>query len=434
VFETLYKGESVRDRDFDDMAPDDIRRFLTCEVHAPPLHQSFMSDMWRCPRFFLFRDRLGLVPKFSPPCAANLGTFFHAAMESFGVTRETSLPLDVVASAVASVHEKCLLMQEEITQHYTALKHPDLAIPHCEECNRLADMAVTLATVFAMQCRLDPDRYSPVAVERDIEIQVPEIHHTIKMKLDLIIYDKQAKCLLIVDYKTVSSKYTLDEYASGYGYDFQLRTYRYGASRDLTENPLPIPGVNGTTADFPVGGALVGALRKPTIRAKKGQEPKDFLDEVTDYYAGRPDSRPQPKQATKGGNPAFDEEDKPVYVLDKETGQPKLYTRWDHTDKLAQWMQSPPMGYIPVWFREPEFPDELILLTRLAAKAMHSTPTLSNFPRFGKLTGQCSNMFNRVCPYAELCSNQCGHWQGIVDNGFNTGVIHGEDSPALEEN
>lgn len=415
---------------------DDIRRFIAGDAPPYPVHQSFMTDLWRCPRYFVLKNRFGLKPKGQGPTAADIGTFFHKAIE---VLYNGNRPFD---EAVAAVH---LLADEKkvaLTDYYNRAKLSDLGESLCQLVDKSADLGLVMARIYRDEPKnnVDPNRFILVSIEQDIEVWLPEIRHTAKCRLDQVLYCRQSEGLYLWDYKTVSDKQPLSDYASGLEYDFQGRFYRLALSRWLEEHgrDYPIPGLTGksgrplTLADVPVRGLVIAAMNKPSIRQKQGQVFEDFLVECTDYYAGRTDSNPQPKQRTKGGAPAYGDDGEPLWILG-EDGTPKLYPRWDHSLRRAQWVEDPPMQLFLVRFNEEVYPQELRQISSMTARAMRCRPTLSNFPRFGRLTGQCSMMYNRPCPFRELCQKPPSYWQGVVDARFDTGVVHGQDDQSTSE-
>jgi hypothetical protein len=409
-------------------AADHIGRFIAVEPLSPPVHQSFMTDWWTCPRYFLWKNRYGLRLKGQRPTAADVGTFFHKAME---ILAKTGGDLVSATNAVAVLYEE---KKAALEKHFYEIGKPDLAAIIGDDLDRKADLGLLMARIFWKKKPLSEDRFIVLGCETTIETHIDEIKHDAQITIDQLIYCRQSGGLYIHDYKTMGQLMTIEKWRKGAEYDYQGRWYRLVLSRFYEKNgDMPIPGTDKTVGEVPVLGFLVSAMERPTIRMKREQSIDEFLQECFDYYEGRADQNPQPKQSTKKGEPAFDEEGKPIWIVDKETGEPKLYHRWDHTDKQFQWMDRPPMDHIMVRFNEPLFPDELLMIATLTGKAMNAAPTLSNFPRFGRLTKACSMMYNKGCPYVKLCSANSYRWQEIIDDDYDTGIIHGQEEPPNDE-
>jgi len=426
--EDSFKGTTQDDQSA--WAQDDIRRFIACEVHSPPIHASFMSDLWFCPFFMLMRDRLGAKRKDAAPSAADTGSFFHKALEYL-------VPGKSLVDATSAVHAMCNDRQRETREHYDSIRKPEKGDYLCEDLDRSADLALVMAQIFNENQTLDPKLFTVVRVEAEVRnLPLPEFRHTGGGRIDLIVYSHHLDGIFIVDFKSVGDRIGLAEYFKSASYNFQGRWYRLLAER-LFKSPewsgVKIEGTKKTLGQVPVLGFIVAAMQKPSISQKKDQSFDDFLEECRDYYAGRDDQNPVRKQRTKAGAPAFDDDGNPLWVMDSDTGEPKLYVRWKHAVRAATWIESPPTALRIVKFDEPVIPQELHLVASMTGRALKCRPTLANFPRCGVLTGGCKNRYNRPCPYADICSSDPRLWQQIVDKNFVLGKIHGQDEPTSEE-
>ena len=400
---------------------DDVRNYVSVPVLSPPVHQSHLSDWWTCPRYYFFRYRLGLVPKMQTPGAKDIGHFFHKALEVLylgGTLMEAS-------SAVGGELDTLERTIRKVCQEKGVL---DVADSTCQRLSEYATQGLLMARIFYERFPIDPDRFSVVHCEIDVEnIPLTEIGHSIGGRLDLMLYCRKTKGLYVFDHKTIAASQNLTEYSEHLSYDFQARLYRRLAIcvTDGTLPPLefkePKTGKRMTTEGLPVLGFVLNGMRKFEFTQKEGQTDDMFLSEILDYYEARQSPHYFKKHADpfkKNGEPrkGVDEDG---FILDVDSGERKKYYHWDHRDKADLWAASPPMQQFLVRFNEPELPDELALILGLVGRAARCRPTTDNFPRLGELTGHCRYFYGRPCTFRKLCPVHPVNWDAIIHGEFN---------------
>lgn len=364
---------------------DDVRKYLSLKVVSPPIRQSNMGNLWACPRFYLFKDRLRLTSR-KYKSAPAIGSMFHLAL---GLRYQGQDSRAASAAITEFVNTERRALHKDCTEH-----GGDTAVLQavCDKLERDADLALVLAEVHWRLHPLETKEFVPMAVELKFDVYMPEAHGQASGTMDLLLYSRSRNGLFICDHKTVGKGKCLTAYSRSAGYDFQARMYRYALTKLLQTDEykdVPIPGTNLTLGQVPVLGFAWNLINKPSITHKRNQTHDDYLNECLEYYTG--------------------------------TGR--------HEDKRDRWLGKPPTKQTLVRFVEPIMSDELWQAASMTARASQCVPRLRNFPRFGKLTHRCRDMFGSECEFGTLCATSPLNWAELVKRDFR--VI--EDEPETEE-
>lgn len=408
----------VTTSDLNKLKPDDIRRYTGLTVYSPCVHQSHLSDWWTCPRYYFMKYRLGLRPKMQLPGALDLGQAAHAALEVLYTTG------DMVEASVA-VNRMMVQKQDSIRAAASDTGQLDRADGLCARIEENAAVGLTLAGLFYNANPLDSNEFRVLKTEFGAEdLTVVGLDAKIGGRIDALIYSRRFHGLFILDFKTVAAKTDLTTYGQHLGYDFQGRWYRILASEILLrERPIEFaePGTDEmlSTADLPILGFMICAMLKPTISQKMDQSLDEFMEELKDYYSAQRGGAHHRKHADPfkmNGEPRKGV-DRDGYMIDDD-GTRKVYYKWDHTDLLSQWQASAPYQVFTVKLNEPILPADVKMIAELVGRASRCLPTVTNFPRFGELTGHCRNMYGRPCQFSRLCSVHPRNWMSIINDEF----------------
>ena len=261
------------------------------------------------------------------------------------------------------------------------------------------------------QFPLDTGAWEVVALEQDYEVKLPAaygIRQPIAGRVDAVLrHLRDPKGLFLLDHKTTSKRPA--DWIRGTALSTQARLYRLLVTAALGE---------------PVLGILYNIVQRPPVRWKSWQTFDDYAAECRDWYLGRCDQHPQPRRHKQGlrsdGTPRSGC-DSEGYILDPETGQRKLYPRWDYSDlaalRASRPEERPMVQYLRI-FHEPPMTDDLQAKLLIAARASRGRPQLGSFPTTGADAGLCNNFYGRSCPFLPLCDADPADWQSVIEAGY----------------
>lgn len=341
------------------LSPRDIRSILPLTVVQPPVRQSNAGHFVQCPRYYLLRDMVGLVPKGTYHSAPEIGVLYHGLMESYvrGLPKQERDDRfnSAVAQAVADARDWGVETGN--------MKKAD---DTCRTIEKDGLVAYAMAEYTWAKAPLNLKRFTPILTEVSLEAEVPGLGVTTKGIVDLLLWDSQSKGYWLYDYKSTSRD--LGAILPTLGFDFQARIYRVLVEEAL-EAGLGLP--NGDVATrAPVRGFAWGYIKVPTIRLKRDQTVEDYCEEVREWY--------------------------------EATGR--------HEDKKAERVMEPVCQTGTMAFTGERYDAELMYVYRMMKEANARTPTLDNFPRLGKLHGMCSGRFGRPCEFLDLCGSPPSEW------------------------
>jgi hypothetical protein len=343
-----------------------------------------------CPRYFLFRWRLGLRPRIDWPDARMRGTMFHLGMEQLSLGKSMDESMHAIA-------EFCRGELEKAKEFYSDDRYDinELAA-FSRELDRRMHLALAMVQVFHAQFKPpDPDRFVVVGLEQKARAVVPGISQVGEGTLDMLLLDRKNECIVIRDYKTMSGTGSVGQYFETLPRNYQFLWYRALAHYWLRANPQEIKVRRKTYKlhELPVSAGIVSVIKEPTITCKQWQVGDDgnidlYLEEVQDYYAAGVTERM--RQGKKGS-----------------TKTPL----WDHRWRADEWAIDPPYGQEVVRFHHSNVvPNTLRLAATRTSRATQCEPTLDNFPDFGQMADKCIDMYGRVCPFLPFCNSTPPQW------------------------
>lgn len=351
----------------EDMAPNAVR-------------QSMVADYAACPRYFLWKDRFGLVRK-GHKSAPFIGQLFHLAM---GAYYKGLAPVQVEQATSGYVQEYINTLVAETESTVVGFDTVDIM----NRVNRDAAKALAMAAVYWKRFPLDSTAYEVIAVEQELTVDLPSPLGRIAGRIDLMLRHKQEPAgLFVVDHKTTSRD--LNTFMSCRSYSTQLRLYRLLAEA-YSERHFGLP----------VHGMIYNLIQRPSIHVKTWQSFNEYLQEMDDWYDGKVDS-----QATE------------VYKTGPKKGLPK--PRWDHSGNVERWALSGlPIRHHVCRYTEQNMPADFSLKLQLVGRACRADASLENFPTLGVDNDRCTDMYGRACPYLPLCSSEDSFYHSIISRMF----------------
>lgn len=379
--------------------PLDLQKYLKLPVLNPPVRQSNIGHYQQCPRYFMFRDRFGLVKK-GYKSAASRGTMVHLVLSML-------LKGHDYRSACRHLNAFVEAESEKLREWGVTGGNPLVADRQVEQVERDGVIAAAMAQIFWERVPFDRSRYEVVSVEQELRLEHP-LHRNAILggTIDLILRDKVENCYLLQDHKTTSLRPR--DYAIALPFDYQVRLYRLMFETALRSGVLGLKRL-------PLRGFIHNVIQVPKITQKNGQSFDDFLQELRDWYDGKDDSIGEK-----------DENDEPI-VFKKGARKGKIVPRWEHSDKLSTWAEAPPFERFLTRFTEPLLSHELKHAILGVATALAKEATDVNFPRMGAASGMCKQHYGRPCEFMPLCSVHPCNWEGIVKRQYDV------DAPTMEE-
>ena len=248
-------------------------RTLT-EVRDVPLHATGMSDLERCPRYFLFRHRAGLVPKGRSSPALDRGTLLHL-MIAERLRGKSQFEAEHAAHEQMRAQSAAVSSQVGPNGYLPNGRTAEEAIKSIES-NGL--VAIAMARAFIKFFQVDKGRISGLTVPPGaVELKLPSGGKA--GTLDAIGLDEKRGEYWIVDHKSC-------------GIDAAL----YARTLPLTAQTLIYPRLLDEASriiDKPVVGICYNIIRTPTIRCSRedGYDLEKYAKRVEEvWYPNTPNA------------------------------------------------------------------------------------------------------------------------------------------------
>ena len=324
---------------------------------VPPLRSSFIEDTERCPRFTLYRNRLGIQTT-GYAGALSTGKLLHHGMK----LRYQGRSLEEQVAAVRRASEACAMELTRAADAAGFLPNGGDLGGTLADMNEDTDKVVAILSLPYWDDLLNWDDYEIVVlpdgtpmIELLIEVKAQGFSTPIVVQPDLVVRHKNTGEIYIVDYKTCSIRTKLRAEAARLS--VQMLLYRFGVQTFL----------DGVLPGSKVVGAFHILIRKPTIKYCPNTKDKggfqSYVKRVQEWYA----------EADAAGE------------------NPLLRTR--------------------DLFSGPLMPVELYVRLRAAHKAATAKADPNTFYKAG---GQACLKYNSVCPYMRLCNTDPVNWPATV--------------------
>lgn len=385
-----------------ELAVDDVRRWMPdwVEVNRPTLHQSSIGAWFRCRFYFLLSEILRIGTK-GYQRTFYIGQLVHLGMAALlrGLTWDEMS--QVVTGAIDEERAKLQAFAEESAQS-------DLAQTISDEVVRDGGLALVLVAVLWAKYGESLTRdYEVIDTESTITADLSD-HGIARMgegRLDVLLRSRSTGMVYILDFKT--SGVSIRSYLEELDLEPQPKFYR-----------LLVESDPATKARGSLGGMIHMVIMKPTIEWKvrpsdkfpQGQSWSEYLEECRDWFEAKDDAIG-----------AFDANGQPVlFKSGPRKGSPK--PRWEHSDKAQRWSDDPPVQPSVRMFLGPVLSGEFRGMAQEVHRAMDMEPTLTNFPRTGKMNWRC-----RGCKFRQLCLSPTSEWAERVDRWFQPRASEGID-------
>lgn len=319
-----------------------------------PVRSSYASDFISCPRYFMFRNRLGLKMRSQGPNAASVGSLYHLMVE--GVMRGQSSEESLRAAS------------QELQAQITAMEEAsgdDGLMPDGTPSERLRadfEQAFSVAQVmfmFADQTFLQApwiksQGWVTLSVEEPIEITLPKIG-TIRCKPDAVLHRPSDDSLAIVNHKTTGKGTAM--LAASYRFCLQPRIERLLVATKYNKN---------------VKFYIHNIIKRPTLKFPSRNSPTfdAYIENVRQWYA----------------------------------------------DETAKNPQSPPLLQSLIATSGPLLDEELAIQLRLAARSCTARLNPAAFFRVGESCN--GKFGNSSCRYLRLCNEAVQFWPDAIKRDY----------------
>jgi hypothetical protein len=337
------------------------------EYRKIPVRSSYVNDLSDCPRKFMLRNRMGLVPKGRPSQVISIGSIYHlmteAALRSFGEVEGDELKNAALSFASQDMNEQVREMEKSMDdQGYlpdgTAIED---ARARLEQSFAIAQVMFEVGFPRFFQSPV-MQGWHPLAVEVPIELKYRRLPATIWCKPDAIFERGEGsdREMMIVSHKTTGKK--TGTLAAMYPMSIQMKIEELCVS-----NAFP---------DHTPRYYVHNLIKRPTLRypAKKYPTFDTYLEACKAWYETQAET----------------DEDNPPLV------QSLMYWPANVMDR------------------------ELHIRLYEAARASTCIPDPDRFYR----SGHCAK-YDRLCPYYNLCNKDPMLWPDLIEKHYD--VVHRED-------
>jgi hypothetical protein len=273
LFHTTAVRTQLTSKDWPDMV--DAAGTPVVPSSKASIRSSNITDFFQCYRLFALRHRLGLRSIYEDSFALARGTVFHDlfSMLAVGYSRQ---------QALFELNKQQVELEDDIT---AAANHMGLLPNGAPVTTRIADLRKELGVGKAMAIwawdnyPLQGDQFEIIHVERLLELVYPTLTSNLRIRLDVLIWNKEENTLWLVDHKTTDSDPR--QKAATLLFNVQLKLYRLVLYGLLKSHPHLFPErVRSAT----VGGMYHNIIKVPGIRQKINEEYPEYVERVfTDY-------------------------------------------------------------------------------------------------------------------------------------------------------
>lgn len=358
---------------FGDRPGAEMARDLFTDVRKPPIRSTPIATFEKCPRKFLYQDKLGLVLKGEYADGLHRGIVFHKVQQALftGLTQEEAL-----ASVATDFRKLCTLaMSEASISGYMpdGTSVEDRLVEMETNYNKARAMSIAFMTFKPFDMSKWEVLTTPegtLCVELLLETKIPGIPVPIVAPCDLALRKIGTNEVWIVDYKTTSTNAKAK--AQALRISAQIKLYRLVLQSHLNDwakiNDYP---------ELTVAGSIHSVVQTTTIKfCRKDPTFDDYIKRVHTWYQEKHDADPD----------------------------------------------NSPMQQLETYFDEPVLGRELYLRLQQQSRASCSDPCLDRFYKAGDYA--CTDFF-RVCQFADLCASSLAAWPDIVARRFK--IAHRED-------
>jgi len=252
----------------------DFWRKYGIRVVQPAIRSSAISTYNECKRKFLYRERLGLVPRGVYSSALFIGTVFHDLLRQYYLgTAVENLPM----LAARHINTTLAKLQEDLDPSGllpNGKAYHEAAAVVDKEGKLGCALACELATRIPIQ--QTRDAYEILSVETVYRIKIRGIKVPLIVQPDLLLRHRKTGALWIPDHKTTSESPT--QRADRLPFSFQPRFYKYvvWAYHEAIRSDDAPPTI--------IGGCLHNIIRKPTIRQKQKETLDEFIRRIHGWF------------------------------------------------------------------------------------------------------------------------------------------------------
>lgn len=340
-------------------------------IRKLPIRSSYIADLRRCPRLFLYRVRLGLRRKGSFSHALSVGTYYHSMMQH---SYEGCTP----PIALTHVAEECRRVRLDIE----AAADSSGLLPNARPVERAVldnEQAYSLAQVMYLLSYdrflgapfLTQEAWEVIAVEQPLELRYRGLAAPIRCKPDAVLRRPRDGAILIDNHKTTSR--SIQQLATAYSFAVQPR--------------IEALCVRTAFPDAPAYYYRHNVIRKPTIKYPTKNSPT-FEDYLTNCHS------------------------------------------W-YEDQAALDAQNPPIAMSLRLLVGPAMDEELHCLLDECSRAC----TLrADHVRYYRDDHSCMGPYgNSPCPYLPLCTTDPSCWPQTIEDQYEQAWREDEEDPDAVE-
>jgi hypothetical protein len=235
-----------------------------------PVRSSGISDMWKCPRFFMFKHRLGLQRKGYHEPALYQGGLYHLLNERFYKGESPEKALLAASSFVSEENKKVTAMADATGLMPDGEPVERLIAKREEEFSKVQAFWLASVPVFFNSPIHKSGQYRVKHVERVFSCRVPGISVPLRSKPDAILEDISTGELILVGHKTTSFEPSREAAAQAWGVQPMIERIT----------------VQAAYPDVRVVSYLHNILKKPPLKypAKKYPTFTDYLEACKQWY------------------------------------------------------------------------------------------------------------------------------------------------------
>jgi hypothetical protein len=337
--------------------------------HKSPVRSSYGNDLLRCPRYFMFRDRMGLHLKGQVSKALKVGTIYHWMSEAIYAGKNVNEALIFASKNLTDMNDT-LAKEADESGLLPGVVPIERVVAENEQAFSLAQVMFLCGyDIFFSAPWLVQEGWTPLLTEEVLEIRYNGIAVPIRCKPDALMVQKDTGDIMIVGHKTVGRSLTLA--AASYRWAFQARLEHL-----VVQTAFP---------DHKVRYYCQNMILKPTIKFPTKNSPTfpDYLTNVRQWYA----------------------------------------------DRIAKDPNDPPMIQSRIGLPPDAMNRELYIRIHELARASACWPSPD---RFYRNDSACDGKYgNSLCPFHSLCSTDESAWKDLIDRNYT--ISFREDEEDAEE-
>jgi len=324
-------------------------------VLRPSIRSSAIGLASECYRKYLYRYRLGLESKYYDS-ALTIGKVYHSIRALLRKGKSESDALHIAAHLLGEWQQRTL----DATDKFGMTSWGQDSSQVIEKGNKDWQIARAMALWAHHRNPIREDEYEILGIEKLIEIYYQTIRTPIRIRVDLLLRNRETGELWIYDEKTCSDPPM--QIMAGLKFALQPKLYRLAVEAWLQNDPSAPEGkLTGVCHDL---------IQKLTIRQKQKESLEEYIDRVSQEYDSNLAACTAP-----GGNL-----------------------------KELKYVRS------TIRYNAALVDEEMLLQLRQADRMAYTTPSLSQYPRAVNPLITCVQ-HKKLCPYMALCESNPARWK-----------------------